>query len=239
MSKLAFIALSAAALAVASQAASAAVLSDYFNTTAAVATSADADANSTSSTFAASTLLAGNSAAVATGNPVSAYYQIGANLTTLGSPPADGPAAAVAAGSYVGFTITPVAGQALNLTSLTFSTSPTWGASTTASWRVATLSSVGGFGSAANALNVTGQDTGVSGLAYLSVNIDLTGTAYQNLTSPVEFRMYLSDSASGATSYQRIDNVVLNGTTTAVGIPEPTSLALLGLGGLAMIRRRR
>lgn len=67
--------------------------------------------------------------------------------------------------------------------------------------------------------------------------IDLSGSAFQDLSSAVTFRIYMADnSASNSdTRWSGIDNITLNGSST---IPEPASLALAG-AGLMLIAGRR
>jgi hypothetical protein len=64
--------------------------------------------------------------------------------------------------------------------------------------------------------------------------IDLSAAKYQGLES-ITLRMYVDavDWSTGAI----LDNLIVNGTVTL--IPEPAALSLLGVGALALIRRRR
>lgn len=63
----------------------------------------------------------------------------------------------------------------------------------------------------------------------------LTGvSAAQNLTGSIALTI---DDLDGLAGNVRMNDLVVNGTITAV--PEPSSTALLGLGGLALIMRRR
>lgn len=80
-------------------------------------------------------------------------------------------------------------------------------------------------------------DLGTADLAtvrptYTHVTIDLSGAAFQNLTTPTTFRFYVYSPGGG--SSVDFDNIVLNGAAT----PEPASLSLVGLGGLTLLRRR-
>ncbi len=77
-------------------------------------------------------------------------------------------------------------------------------------------------------LNTTGldiDDLGIEG-AWRTESLNLTG--YANVTLHVEL-----DSNSGSESVY-LDNIVFK-----TGVPAPSSLALLGLGGFAAARRRR
>ncbi len=79
-----------------------------------------------------------------------------------------------------------------------------------------------------------GQQVNSSGTAWnigQTYNIGLT-----NVTTPVVFRFYARAEGSDNRDL-RFDNIVINGTVAL--IPEPASLALLGLGGLLMLPRRR
>ena len=53
----------------------------------------------------------------------------------------------------------------------------------------------------------------------------------------LEVRLYFSDSSTSTTRFHRLDAATVNATVTPV--PEPSSAALLGLGALALILRRR
>lgn len=67
---------------------------------------------------------------------------------------------------------------------------------------------------------------------------DLSGVAQQNSQFSIVFgARLLDDETVNGQGNLRINDVVINGATIAV--PEPSSAALLGLGGLALILRRR
>jgi hypothetical protein len=149
-------------------------------------------------------------------------------------------ALALADDDYFFFTVTADVGQTLNLTSLVFD----FGASTQTNGNFAynlttyIQSSVGGLGSSDPSLasrsftrpgNSTGSLTTVTA-------IDLTGASFQGLNS-ITFEFSVGDDLNNTNSIARFDNFALEGSVAA--IPEPSSTALLGLGGLALILRRR
>ena len=70
-----------------------------------------------------------------------------------------------------------------------------------------------------------------------SLTVDLSAYSYVWSGGEIEFRIYLADTTNGTAYVHRIDNVTLNGVVAAV--PEPSSTALLGLGGLAVLLRRK
>ena len=70
-----------------------------------------------------------------------------------------------------------------------------------------------------------------------SLTVDLSAYSYVWSGGEIEFRIYLADTTSNNAYIHRIDNVTLNGVVAAV--PEPSSTALLGLGGLALMLRRK
>ncbi|MCP5537949.1 MAG: PEP-CTERM sorting domain-containing protein [Akkermansiaceae bacterium] len=149
---------------------------------------------------------------------------------------------AITANDYVTFTIavdTP--GTTLNISDFSVGGAV---ASTTNNrpadtWNVLAQVNGGSTWVAANALLTTDKVIGVvQGLtAFDDIHIDLSGdSTFQGITS-VEFRIYMwGSNGNGTTSRGQIDNLVVEGT---VAIPEPSSAALLGLGGLALILRRR
>ena len=68
-----------------------------------------------------------------------------------------------------------------------------------------------------------------------SANSSLGGDSdFDNLTS-VTFRIFQFDNVDDTGAFSRIDNIVITGDV----VPEPASLALLGLGGLCLLGRRR
>ncbi|MGB2351812.1 MAG: PEP-CTERM sorting domain-containing protein [Akkermansiaceae bacterium] len=70
-----------------------------------------------------------------------------------------------------------------------------------------------------------------------NLTVDLSTFDYVWSGGEIEFRIYLSDTTNSNGYIHRIDNVTLNGTVAVV--PEPSSTALLGLGGLAVLLRRK
>lgn len=142
-------------------------------------------------------------------------------------------AATFTAAIYFSFTITPNAGQSLSLSSLTFTAAPGGTSGVTRAFYVA--SSVEGF-STANVLVTDTTNGGGMSLAaptYNPYTVDFTSIAssalYQNLTSATTFRFYVQ--VDGATRTVNFDDIVLNGTVSA--IPEPTSAATVT--GLAVV----
>ena len=190
----------------------AAILASYnFN---GATTSGDGDANSTATNFTSN--YGSNSGLSGAGN-----YFVRVQVT---------PAVATTT-YYFSFTVTAASGFTLNLTDLTLEAAlvDSSGPSGTTFVR----SSVDGY--AADLGSYT--QTGTSGSTFTDRSIDLSGAAYQNL-STITFRIYhydTTDSADTTGLVHRIDDVILNGNA----IPEPASFALLGLGGLSLLARRR
>ena len=190
----------------------AAILANY-NFTGATA-SVDADANSTATSFTSN--YPSDSGLSGAGN-----YFVRVQVT---------PAVATTT-NYFTFTVTAASGFTLNLTDLALKTAlvdPSNPSGTTF-----VRSSVDGYASDLGSYT----QTGTSGSTFTDRSIDLSGAAYQNL-STITFRIYHydnTDSTSSTGLVHRIDDVVLNGSA----VPEPASIALLGLGGLSLLVRRR
>ena len=92
----------------------------------------------------------------------------------------------------------------------------------------------------------TGSVTGVLGsatglLADNDENIDLTGSGISLAAGEAgRFVFNFSGGGLGSNSSGTIDNIAITGQLVdAVAIPEPSSLALLGLGALGFVTRRR
>jgi hypothetical protein len=146
-------------------------------------------------------------------------------------------AAAISGGDYLSFTITPAAGFALNISSVSFNSGVS---SAVTNFNAALLSSATGF-DAAGALHSYSFATTTPP----TQSITLSGTAaLQNVSGALEFRLYgWRDSAGTSTFRLRTlsgNDLVVTGSVTA--IPEPGTYAVI-LGAMvlvgAVIRRRR
>jgi hypothetical protein len=139
-------------------------------------------------------------------------------------------AGAVTAGKYFEFTLTPDAGYAVTLDSMTLDVTRGGGATPR------------GFllrGSGDNfTANLAGQDLTTARPTYTPITADLSG-GYAAVESPITFRLYVYAPAAG--NSVDFDNIVVNGTVAAV--PEPGTVAMIatGLFGLAAagVRRRK
>jgi hypothetical protein len=139
-------------------------------------------------------------------------------------------ALAISGNDYYEFTITPNVGFVLNLTDLTFDYRR-FGGGLNATFFV--RSSADSFATNLGSAS-TGSDT------FANVVISLSGAPFQNVSSPLTFRLYAFDDMNNAGKGDIVDNITLNGSTGVV--PEPGTFGLLAFGaaGLAgVIARRR
>lgn len=139
---------------------------------------------------------------------------------------------AISTNDYIEFTLTPDGGYTMDLEDITVylqrSNDP--GSATT----VFARSSLDSFGSTIDTLS----SIPVSPSGFANYSIDLTGSAYQDLTESVTFRLY-AFGGNNSSSSLRFDDLTVNGTAA---IPEPATSAILLMGvaaGFALVRRRR
>ena len=93
----------------------------------------------------------------------------------------------------------------------------------------------------------TSSTTGVLGFATdlpsgtANANIDLTGSGIELLAGESgRFVINFSGAATTSNSSGSVDNIAVTGQfVDAAGVPEPSSLALLGLGAIGLVSRRR
>jgi hypothetical protein len=180
------------------------------------------------------------------------------------TPTATSATGAVARADYFTFTVTPQANVALNLSSLTFDVAV--GSNTsTRGWALESNVGAGYDTTGANILatavipttavqgtnlqwsTITGPSH-VAGTGSAGVNCDVYGalvtidvsgdSAFQDITAPVSFQIYSYESSGSASRGVDYGNIAVNGTVVAT--PEPATMALLVLGGIgALIRRRK
>lgn len=133
--------------------------------------------------------------------------------------------------AYLSFTLTPSGGFEADLSSLSFNLTVN---NTGLRPSYYLSSSIGGFDNPIAGTLTTDITTGLK-------TFDLSDPAFQNLTTAVEFRLYLWSPNGGGSSGSRwgFDNITLDGTMSAV--PEPSTCVLL-LGGtfiLGFLRLRQ
>jgi len=166
---------------------------------------------------------------VSASNTTDFFSANGFNTTSL--------AAAISGGDYLSFTITPAAGYALNISSVSFNSGVS---SAVTNFNVALLSSATDFSSAGVLHSYSFATTTPP-----TQSITLSGTAaLQNVTGALEFRLYgWRDSAGTSTFRLRTlsgSDLAVTGSVTA--IPEPGTytviLGAMALAGAAIWRRR-
>ncbi len=132
-------------------------------------------------------------------------------------------AAAVAANDYVTFTLTP--GSTVSLTSLALDAANYTNDGTFSAESFFVRSSVNAF---ASNVGTTQSIAAGSNGAFANFSFDLSGAGFQNVATPIEFRIYFQDAISDPDRGVLLDNIIVNGTSAAV--PEPATLAMLALG---------
>jgi hypothetical protein len=162
-------------------------------------------------TFTATTVFAGLTAGAVTNGPGNVCNPFEVSSNGYGSDPEfrfgppngrTTPALAIANNVYVYFTLTPTGGAKLNLTSLTFNVAR-GGAQTPRGYVI--RSSADNYAADIVSADVTTQRT-----TWSPITVDLSGAAFQGLSSTITFRIYIYTPANGQTL--EIDDLTVNGT---------------------------
>ncbi len=135
----------------------------------------------------------------------------------------------VAENVYFTLDVAPQTGYELDLSTLTFNAARGGGA-TPRTYDVRT--SLDGF-----AASLTGAvELLTARPTFTPVSIDLSGSQFQNITSPLTFQVRIMT----PTVLQNVDfdDITINGEV-AIAVPEPAAISLLSIVGIAMIGRRR
>lgn len=114
-----------------------------------------------------------------------------------------------------------------SVSQINFSPSPTF--NVTSSLTGGTSLASGTFGS-----SVVGDNP------FTTITVDVTDPAFDSITEGESVTFNITATAgSDTTGTIRVDKIDVQGTVSSGAIPEPASLALLGLGGLLLIGRGR
>lgn len=134
---------------------------------------------------------------------------------------------------YLSFTITPLASQQIEFTTLSLALGKS---SSGADINVSLLSDLSAdpdFTSDSDEID----STKTASVSNFTANLSFDLSSLATVNSATEFRLYFHTTASTGSHDFSVDDIVLSGDVTP--IPEPSTTALFGLGGLALILRRR
>lgn len=152
--------------------------------------------------------------------------------------------ASFAAAQYLGWTVDAASGFEVGLTGVDFYYNAQQGDDV--EWALfSSETGLAAFGDAIATGTVLGTDVPFGNSTSL-VSVDISGVSQlQAVQGPIDFQLVLSNSGAFARSGVRSLNastsaLTVDGTVSAVtAVPEPGSLAVLGLAGVAMVVRRR
>ncbi len=159
----------------------------------------------------------------------------GPTLTGLNAAPTPGQTSktvdtAFSSNSTFSFTVTPPAGEEFDLTSLTFHVASGGTANAPDPRATGIRSSLTGN------TDLLVANLPLAPVSTLNETLSL-GAGFQNITGPVTFTFAVSTPNGNDTII--FNDITLNGTVTPIPVPEPSSLALMGVGGLALAGWRR
>lgn len=148
-------------------------------------------------------------------------------------------ASALSVAGYVYLTLTPVSGNAISITSLSFDVYAATG--TTTSFRqLYVFSDKTGYASGSELFTGSSAPASANLIPFntsppKNFSIDLSGnSSFANITDSITFRLY-TQTPTAAQSLA-FDNITVNGTV--IPVPEPATYAFLGLGFFALLATR-
>ncbi|NJL32445.1 MAG: PEP-CTERM sorting domain-containing protein, partial [Phycisphaerales bacterium] len=147
---------------------------------------------------------------------------------------------AVANNDYIEISVSPDVNYALNLTGVSFDSLLQFSQNGTMTSTIQLRSSVDGFSSSLGDLTrslTSAYGAGVDAGTPWNYDMLTLGSGFDNLTGPVQFRLYFADNIDLESAVIRLDNIQIHGSTAL--IPEPASLVLLAMGSLLTLSRRR
>jgi len=172
---------------------------------------------SESATSSVANVTASNFSAGAGIDSLAGHSPSGQNMFVRSSATDDTLSAAIAGDDYLSFTVTPEAGSRMNLSALVLNAGYTNSNGYTNKILTANLlTSIDGFTSSDLVSSISTSDTSVSGGSanYQYWVIDLSDERFQNITTALEFRVYVYDDTGDQNIIHRFDSVALNGTVT-------------------------
>ena len=164
------------------------------------------------------------------GNPLPSLQASSMDIPD-GSPPT--PAANNASTGYYSFTVTPAPGVSLGYSTLSFDVATMTTDATNNSFTISLQTSLNNFATLAST-TINGSATSTT---YQNVQFNLS--SLQQTAAPTDFHLVIQDNAASTSRGIFLDNLSVTANVNLLPIPEPSTIALLGIGLLLGAQRLR